>query len=132
MLMYLNVFSYWHYLLNNFKSKRYTLHQSRCSSYKVIMYIQKLHHFCNTSSPDDGPKLGRKYSGNKQLWKIYQSIPTKYHKNQNGNMKGSTRKYVDRKNLIFNEICINEEMLPKYTYIYIYIFLYDSRRKSKG
>ena len=26
---------------------------------------------------------------------------------------------------MFNEICINEEMLPKYTYIYIYIlFLY--------
>ena len=24
---------------------------------------------------------------------------------------------------MFNEICINEEMLPKYTYIYIYIYL---------
>ena len=24
--------------------------------------------------------------------------------------------------IMFNEICINEEMLPKYTYIYIYIF----------
>ena len=23
---------------------------------------------------------------------------------------------------MFNEICINEEMLPKYTYIYIYIY----------
>ena len=23
--------------------------------------------------------------------------------------------------IVFNEICINEEMLPKYTYIYIYI-----------
>ena len=23
--------------------------------------------------------------------------------------------------IMFNEICINEEMLPKYTYIYIYI-----------
>ena len=28
------------------------------------IYIQKLHHFCNTSSPDDGPKLDRKYLGN--------------------------------------------------------------------
>ena len=26
-------------------------------SYKVVMFIQKPHHFCNTSSPDDGPKL---------------------------------------------------------------------------
>ena len=33
-------------------------------SYKVVMYIQKLHHFCNTSSPDDGPKLGKNYQVN--------------------------------------------------------------------
>ena len=25
---------------------------------------------------------------------------------------------------MFNEICINEEMLPKYIYIYIYIYIY--------
>ena len=50
------------------------------SSYKVAMYMQKLHHFCNTSSPDDGPKSGRKYLGNRQLWKIYQSIPAEYYK----------------------------------------------------
>ena len=51
----------------------------RCSSYKVVVYIQTLHRFCNTSSPDDGPKSGRKYLGNKQLWKI-QSIPADYYK----------------------------------------------------
>ena len=39
-----------------------------------------LHRFCNTSTPDDGQKSGRKYLGNKQLWKIYQSIPTEYYK----------------------------------------------------
>ena len=33
-------------------------------SYKVVMYIQKLHHFCNTSSSDNGPEFGRKYLGN--------------------------------------------------------------------
>ncbi len=27
--------------------------------------------------------------------------------------------------IIFNEICVNEEMLPKYTYIYIYIYKLD-------
>ena len=32
--------------------------------YKVVMYIQKLHHFCDTSLPDDGLELGRKYLGN--------------------------------------------------------------------
>ena len=45
------------------------------------MYIQKLHHFCNTSPPpDNGPKSGRKYLGNKQLWKIYQLIPAEFYK----------------------------------------------------
>ena len=29
--------------------------------YSSNMLKQKLHHFCNRSSPDDGPKLGRKY-----------------------------------------------------------------------
>ena len=64
--MYLNVFSYWHYLQNNFKSKHYTQQRYRRSfTYKVVMYIQKLHHFCNRSSPDDDPELGWKYFGNK-------------------------------------------------------------------
>ena len=49
----------------NSKSKRHTIQQYKRSSYKVVMYIQKLHHFCNTSSFDDGPMLGRKYLGNK-------------------------------------------------------------------
>ena len=44
------------------------------------MYIQKLLHFRNTSCLDDGPNLGRKYLGNNKLWKIYQPIPTEYHK----------------------------------------------------
>ena len=35
------------------------------SSYKVVIYIQKLHHFYNRFSPDDGPKSSRKYLGNK-------------------------------------------------------------------
>ena len=44
------------------------------------MYIQKLHHFWDTSSLDDDPKLGRKYLGNNKLWKVYQPIPTEDHK----------------------------------------------------
>ena len=68
-------------LLNNFKSKRYTRQRhGHSSSYKVVMYIQKLHYFCNRSSPDDGPKSGKKYFGNKQLWEVHQSIPAEYYK----------------------------------------------------
>ena len=41
------------------KSKRYPIRlYRRSSSHKIIMYIQKLHHFCNTFSPDDGLKSG--------------------------------------------------------------------------
>ena len=35
---------------------------------------------CNTSSRNDGPKLGRKYLGNNYLQKLYQPIPTEYYK----------------------------------------------------
>ena len=34
--------------------------------------------------------------------------------------------------IMFNEICINEEMLPKYTYIYIYIYICRSVIRSIG
>ena len=33
--------------------------------------------------------------------------------------------------IMFNEICINEEMLPKYTYIYIYIYRERERERKK-
>ena len=32
--------------------------------------------------------------------------------------------------VIFNEICINEEMLPKYIYIYIYDYDYNLMLKA--
>ena len=44
---------------------------------KVVMYIQKLHGFCYTSSPDDGPKSGRKYYN--KLWKVYQPTSAEHH-----------------------------------------------------
>ena len=45
---------------------------------------QKLHHFCNRYSPDDGPKSGRKYGGYIQLWTIHKSIPPEYDKSNTG------------------------------------------------
>ena len=60
--MYLNVFNYWRYLLKQIQKVNATQYNStNAHSYKEVMHIQKLHHFCNTFSPDDGPKLGRKY-----------------------------------------------------------------------
>ena len=63
--MHLNVISHWRYLWNQIWKVNATEYNStKAHSYKVVMYIQKLHHFCNTSSADDDPKLGRKYLGN--------------------------------------------------------------------
>ena len=57
---------------NKFKSKCYTLQRPRCSfSYKVVMYIQKLHHFFDRSSPDDDlltrPKMPFKVMHRKEV-----------------------------------------------------------------
>ena len=82
------------------------------------MYIQKLHRFCNISSPDDGPKSGRKYLGNKQLWKIYQSIPAEHYKINTAIWKDQQ----ENMSIMFNEICIN---------IYIYIYIYYNTHKFK-
>ena len=48
----------------NLKSKRYTIHQYKRSFLPRSNVHKKLHHFCNTSSPDDEPRLGRSYQGN--------------------------------------------------------------------
>ena len=61
-----------------------------------------------------------------QLYKIYQSFPAEYDKcNERINKKICRQKM----SIMFNEICINEEILPKYTHthththIYIHIYM---------
>ena len=44
-----------------FKSKRHNLQRQRRPYTVVNLLKQKLHHFCDRFSPDDGPKWGRKY-----------------------------------------------------------------------
>ena len=63
--MYFNVFSYWRYIYKQIRKVNATQYKStNVHSDKVLMYIQKLDHFRNTSSSDDGPKLDRRYLGN--------------------------------------------------------------------
>ena len=84
------------------------------------MYIQKFHHFCNTSSPDDGPKLGR------STWQItnYGRFINQFPPNNIRSIRQFERinqKLCGQKmSIMFNQICINEGMLPKYTYFKIY------------
>ena len=65
------------------KFEKQTLHNTTVQTLilkKIVMYIQKLHHFCNTFFTDDGLKLGRKNLGNNKLWKVNQPIPAEYPK----------------------------------------------------
>ena len=82
------------------------------------MQKQTLHHFRYRSSPDDGPKPGRKYKGYRQLWKIHKSIPAEYDKS-NMVIRMDQQENRQKMSIMFNEICINEEMRPIYIYIYI-------------
>ena len=59
--MYLNILATDAINRNKFKKVNATQYISiNAYSYKEVMYIQNLQHFCNTYSPGDGPKLGRK------------------------------------------------------------------------
>ena len=67
-------------------------------SYKVVVYMQKFIAF--VIHP---PQSCRKYLGNKQLWKIYQSIPAESYKintaigkDQQENMETENVYYVQR------------------------------------
>ena len=36
------------------------------NTYKVVMYMQRSHHFCNIHTPDDGPRSAREYERENQ------------------------------------------------------------------
>ena len=57
---------------------------AKTSLHSSNLLKQKLHHFCNRFSPDNGPKSGRKYKGYIQLWTIPKSIPPEYDKSNTG------------------------------------------------
>ena len=62
----------------------------------------------------------QKVLGSKQLWKIHQSIPPNIIKSIRQYERINKKICRQKMSIMFNEICINEEMLPIY-YIYIYI-----------
>ena len=93
----------------NSKSKRFTVQQyKRSSSYKLVMYIQKLHHFCNTS-------LMMAQSWAERTWEI-----TNYGRFINQfppNIDRSIRQFER-----INKKCLDEKCrLCSIKYIYIYI-----------
>ena len=80
------------------------------------MYKQKLHHFCNTSFPDDGQRLGRKYWGNygKFINQFLQNIMRSIRQFKRINKKKICRQKMS---IMSNQISIKEEMLSIYIYI---------------
>ena len=80
------------------------------------MQKQKLHPFCNRSSPDDDPKSSRKYLGYIQLEKIHQTFPDEYD-------KSSTAIRTDpEENMYTENVYYVQRNFYKYIYLYIYIY----------
>ena len=59
-LMYLNVFSYWRWVWSHIQGQTPKPSTAGTPLHSSNMLGQGLYHFCNRSSPDDGPKSGRK------------------------------------------------------------------------
>ena len=104
---------------NNFKSKHYTLQQYRhSSSYKVVMYIQKLHHFCNRSPP-----LMMAQSQAESTWKI--NNYGRYINQFPPNIMKSIQQYERITKKIWRQ-----KMSIMFNEIYIYIYIYDSLERQ--
>ena len=52
---------YTYFKLHDPAAHKYKSSTAKTPLHSSNMLKQKLHHFCNRSSPDDGPKSGRKY-----------------------------------------------------------------------
>ena len=85
------------------------------------MLKQKLHHFCNRSSPDDGPKSPESTRDTYNYGQYINQFPPNTIKVIREFERIQKKIYRHKMSIMFNEICINEEMLPKYTYIYMYV-----------
>ena len=114
---------------NPFKRKRYTLQRLR-RSYIVVICKNKSY---ITFIID--PPLMMAQSRAESTRDIYNY--RQYIKQFPSNTIKAIQKYerIQKKirrqkmSIMFNEICINEEILPKYIYIYIYIYIYMNNMK---
>ena len=79
------------------------------------MYMQMSHRFSNIHTTDDGPRSNRKYSSNNWLWEFLNQFPSDTIKLIWQQERTYTKMCRQNMSILFNEICINEEMLPKYT-----------------
>ena len=119
-LMYLNVFRYWHYLQNYISKQTPLSLTAKTSLHNSNLLKQKLHHFV-TDSP-----LMIAQSRAESTWDTFNY--GKYLNQFPPNTIKVIREFrrIQKKicrhkiSTMFNEICINEEMLPIYIYIYIY------------
>ena len=62
------------------------------------------------------------------LTKVPSSIKQTFNKIQKLNRKLSKAKH----SILFNDICIQEHILPRYTNIYIYIYIYNNQGCGAG
>ena len=92
------------------------------------MYIQKLHHFCNTSCVDDGPKSGRKFLEINKYGRFINRFPQNIIRSIRLYERIDKKKYVDKKCLFCSVIYIYIYIyIHTHTHIYIYIYIYTAK-----
>ena len=96
------------------------------NTYKVVMYMKRSHRFCTIPTPDDGPRSGKKLLGTIHR-SFFNNFPSDTIKPMRQLEWTYTKRCRKKISILFNEICFNEETLPKYTdthrHIYIYIYI---------
>ena len=85
------------------------------------MQKQKLHHFWSRSSQNRAESTRDTYNYGQYL----NQLPPNTIKAIWQYKRIQKKIFRQKMSIMFNEICINEEMLPKYTYIYIYIYIVE-------
>ena len=88
------------------------------------------HLFCNIHTPDDAQDRTESIRVTISYGSFINQFPTDTIKSIRQLERTYTKICRQNMSILFNEICINDQMLPKYTYLYIdmcvcvYIYIY--------
>ena len=95
------------------------------NSYKVVMYMQRSYRFFNIHTPDDGSRSGKNTKEQLILGSLLSLPDTIKSMWRLEKINIIIRK--QRKSILFNKICINKEMLSKYTHTHTHTYTYTNK-----
>ena len=115
------------FIEKGFKINATQYNSTNAHSYKVVMYMQKLHHFCNTL-----PMMAQDWAESTKETINYGRFINQFPLNIIRSIRQLDRIYIkicrQKMLILFNQICINEKMLSIYIYIYIYSTSFNKSR----